>query len=241
MKIHRIDVERENIPLTKPYAVAYESKDAIDLIFTRIETDAGHIGYGSGSPSAAVTGEEFDATFHALTDGRLTDFVGRDPRAIGGLIRELRTLLPNRPAATAAVEIALWDLFGKALDQPLVQVFGRHHRGLLTSVTIGIQPVEETLADAREHLANGFRCLKLKIGHELEVDVERIAKLRQLAGDEIPIRVDANQGYSRHDAIELFEQTRAYKIEFFEQPMKPAQDSELWELPDEMRAAVAAD
>lgn len=241
MKIHRIDIERDEIALTKPYAVAYESKDAVEMMFARIETDTGLVGYGAGTPSEAVTGEVFNDSFQTLTDGRISELVGCDPRAIGGLIRGLREQLPGRPAALATVEIALWDLLGKCLEQPLVDLFGRHHNGLLTSVTIGISSVEETLEDAKQHLANGFSCLKLKIGHDLELDLERIAKLRERVGNDVVIRVDANQGYGPKDAIALFERTRAHDIELIEQPMKPELDGELRELPEALRDTIAAD
>ncbi|MEO0813742.1 MAG: dipeptide epimerase, partial [Myxococcota bacterium] len=165
MKIHRIDIERDAVALTRPYAVAYESKDAVDMMFARIETDNGLVGFGAGTPCEKVTGEGFDASFQTLTDGRITELVGRDPRAIGTLVRLVREQLDKRPAAMACVELALWDLLGKSVEQPLVDVFGRVHAGLLTSITIGISSLEQTLEEAKEHIANGFLCLKIKIGN----------------------------------------------------------------------------
>ncbi|MEO1172156.1 MAG: dipeptide epimerase [Myxococcota bacterium] len=241
MKIVRVDVERESIPLTKPYTVAYGTKDTQELLFARIETDVGHVGYGSGSPSKPVTGEDFDESFGALTDGRLSALVGRDPRAVGTLLDVLRQGFRERPAALATVEIALWDCFGKACGLPLVDILGRRHQGLPTSVTIGISPLGETLADAREHLAKGFRCLKLKIGHDLEADLERITKLRELAGPATLIRVDANQGYSAAETIRLVNETRDQSIEFIEQPLPPSGDSEVRAMPDSVRERLALD
>ncbi|MEM6533016.1 MAG: dipeptide epimerase [Myxococcota bacterium] len=241
MKIVRIDVEREAVPLTKPYTVAYGSKDTQELLFARVETDVGHVGYGSGSPSKPVTGEDFDGSFSALSDGRLSHLVGKDPRALGTALDGLAEAFPGRPAALATVEIALWDCFGKSLGLPLVEVLGRKHRALLTSVTVGISPLDETLEDAREHLARGFKCLKLKIGHNLDEDLERIAKVRELAGSDVLLRIDANQGYAAAEVPRLIEEIREHAVEFVEQPLPPGHDAEVRAMSDAIRGRLALD
>ncbi|MEL6340441.1 MAG: dipeptide epimerase [Myxococcota bacterium] len=227
MKINRIDIERSSIPLIRPYTVAYETRSDVDLLFARVETDTGLIGYGSGSPAAAVTGESFEAAFKALTDGRLTELIGSDPRAIGSVIHQVRRCFSRLPAAMATVEIALWDLFGKATSTPVVDIIGRCHRRLPTSITLGIQSVERTLADAEEYLGRGFHVLKVKIGHEFERDIECISRLRELGGDKVELRVDANQGYSFDETRALFDQVEALGVSVVEQPMAPSDDERL--------------
>ena len=75
--------------------------------------------------------------------------------------------------------VALYEKLGfERLDKPLVALLGRAHAALPTSITIGIQDAAATLAEAREHLAKGFRVLKIKLGDDLEVDLERLALLR---------------------------------------------------------------
>ena len=101
------------------------------------------------------------------------------------------------PAARAAVDMALYDLAARERGVPLVEMLGRAHDTLPTSITIGIKPLEETLAEAAEYVSRGFRILKVKIGLDLERDLERLARLRESVGSRIAIRADGNQGYSR--------------------------------------------
>ena len=89
---------------------------------------------------------------------------------------------PLTPAARAAVDIALHDLLAQRLGVPLAEMLGRVHEALPTSITIGIKPVAETLAEADEYLGRGFRVLKVKIGDSLEEDLERLARLRERVG-----------------------------------------------------------
>lgn len=241
MKIQTIDIVSQRIPLTRPYTVAYETKDAIDILLVRLETDSGHVGYGSASPSRAVTGEVFEEALGALTDGRLSVLRGRDPRAVGTRSAELVALLPGLPAAQALLELALWDLVGKALEVPLVRLLGAVHQGLPTSVTIGIQGIDATLADAREHLAQGFCCLKIKIGHEVDQDIELLHRLRESLGSEVRLRVDANQGYTSRSLQRFWKATQHLDLELLEQPFPPTENAALRALDPSLRAEIAAD
>ncbi len=87
--------------------------------------------------------------------------------------------MPANPGARAAVDMALHDLLAQHLGVPLVEMLGRAHEELETSITIGIKSLDETLAEADEYLGRGFRVLKVKIGDALEEDFERLAKLRE--------------------------------------------------------------
>src|SRR4029453_2091100 len=98
------------------------------------------------------------------------------------LLTELGRRLPHTPAARAAVDIALHDLWARALGAPLGELLGRFHEALPTSITIGIKPTDEALAEADEYLARGFRVLKVKIGKSLEEDLERLSRLRERVG-----------------------------------------------------------
>ncbi len=113
--------------------------------------------------------------------------------------------MAGAPAAMAATDIALHDLVGKTLGLPLVDIPGRAHESLPTSITIGIMPLDETLEEAKEYVGRGFSILKIKTGLDLEQDIERVLKIREHFGPEIRIRVDANQGYSFEDFIRFFE------------------------------------
>ena len=152
MRIQEIQTWREAVELTRPYSISSRSMSAVDLFFVRIVTDTGHQGLGSGSPGEEVTGESPDATEAALSAMRQGLLIGLDPRQLGTLCRRIRPDLESTPAAQAALDMALHDLFCRIVDVPLVDFLGRSHVSLPTSITIGIKSIEESLAEAEEYL-----------------------------------------------------------------------------------------
>ncbi len=241
MKITGIETWKSDVALTRPYTIATRTIDAVELFFVRLRTDDGAAGHGSASPAENVTGESYAACGAALAEDRLEWLAGRDPRHLGALCGELKSRLQQTPAARAALDMALHDLFARILDVPLVDVLGRCHVALPTSITVGIQSTEQALAETEEYLGRGFRCLKVKIGLDLEEDLERLTRLRELAGPEVAIRVDANQGYSPEGARRFHAAVTGLDLELIEQPLPAAAVGELRALPDELRRIVAAD
>ena len=241
MKITSIETRLECFPLTRPYTIAFRSVDSVEMGLLEITTDEGFIGRGCASPEPYVTGEDQELCAAALADDKLDWLLGRHVRDLPRLCRELRERFPRTPAARAAVDIALHDLFGQAHDRPLVDVLGRAHSSLPTSITIGIKPTVETLEEAQEYLGRGFRVLKVKLGHSLDEDLERLSKLRESIGPDVLIRVDPNQGYEVADVIAFFEGTSDLDIELVEQPVAVDKMNGLRNLPAAMRERIAAD
>ena len=241
MKITGVETWRRAVELERPYTIATRTITAIELFFVKVASGEGAVGVGSASPAQGVTGESYDACAAALAPERLEWLEGRDPRHLGALCRELRTTMRATPAARAAVDMALHDLFARLLGVPLVDVLGRCHDLLPTSITVGIQPTEEALAETEEFLARGFRCLKVKVGLDLEQDLERVTRLRRLAGPGVTIRVDANQGYDSDQALRFHRATADLDLELIEQPLPAASVSAMRSLPREMRRRIAAD
>jgi L-Ala-D/L-Glu epimerase / N-acetyl-D-glutamate racemase len=196
---------------------------------------------GAASPEPFVTGESHQATREALLGGALDGLAGEDVRELPRLCRNLARKMPGAPAARAAVDMALHDLYAQELGLPLADVLGRVHEALPTSITIGIKPLAETLAEAEEYRARGFRVLKVKVGLSLEEDLERLARLRERVGAAMAVRVDGNQGYSAGEVSRFFEQTANLDLEFLEQPVPADAIGELRDLSDQARSRIAAD
>jgi L-alanine-DL-glutamate epimerase-like enolase superfamily enzyme len=150
--------------------------------------------------------------------------------------------MPETPAARTAVDIALHDLLSKHFNIPLVDMLGRVHHSLPTSITIGIKPtIEETLEEAEEYYLKGFKIIKLKIGKSVEQDVETTRKLHEKVGHNMKIRVDANQGYSPENLRNYAQQTEGLGLELIEQPSKKDRVQEMFEVPENLRKVCAAD
>jgi L-alanine-DL-glutamate epimerase-like enolase superfamily enzyme len=242
VRIRRVEASLERFPLTRSYAIAGQPPVTdVENVVVRVETEDGSFGLGAGSPGEHVTGETFEACRGALSPANLDWLRGRDLRTLPALCREAQDWFPRTPAARAAVDIALHDAAAKRAGLPLADLLGRAHEALPTSITIGIKPLSETLAEADEYLGRGFRILKLKIGDAIEEDLERLAKLRERVGARAVIRVDANVGYSIQETARFFERAAAWDVEFVEQPVRREAFAQIRILPLPWRARIAAD
>lgn len=240
MKIKNIIVWKEDLKLTRPYTIAYETVSSVENLFVLIELDNGITGIGAGSPAEDVTGETITAGKKALEDSLDAILMDRDIRFFQSLLQTLHGSLKDTPAALAAVDIALHDLAAKMLQIPLVDFLGRFHESLPTSITIGIKPVNETLEEAREYLAKGFSILKVKTGLDVDQDIERILRLNEEFKNTIRIRVDANQGYGALELGHFFDKTEGL-VELIEQPLNCRNITSMKSLPDHIRKLSAAD
>lgn len=241
MKIKNIQVWNADLGNTKPYTIAFKTVDEVRNAFVEITLDNGVTGIGSGNPSEYVVGENLSQTLEALQEKNLDFLVGRDIRDFYQLTFEVQQKFPKNPAARAALDIALHDVFTKFLGVPLVKFLGQKIKTMPTSNTIGIKSVEDTLKEAAEYIKNGFKVLKVKLGRDISEDIERLVKLREKFGNSVVIRIDANQGYSVDQTIEFYKKTTHLNIELIEQPLPAKAVKEMKALPDEIKLKIAAD
>jgi len=242
MKIKSVEVWKMNLGSTRPYTIAFKTVSDVDCVFLKITLENGIYGIGAANPSQQVVGESIDDTLATLSEENLEFLKGRDIREFYGLLDEVMMKFPKTPAARAAMDIAIHDAFTKFLNIPLATFLGQKIQKMETSVTIGIKNVEETLDEAKEYYDAGFRCLKVKTGRELNEDIERIVKLREIySGSEVRIRVDANQGYDKNALVKFYEATKKLDVELVEQPVKAAEVELLKGMPDEVKALIAVD
>lgn len=241
MKIKEIKAWSADLGNTKPYTIAFKTVDEVWNAFVEITLENGITGIGAGNPSEYVVGESFEQCMEALQPKNIAFLVGKDIREFNQLTYDVWMRFPENPSARAAIDIALHDAFTKFLDVPLVKFLGQKIKKLPTSNTIGIKNVEETVKEAEEYKKRGFKVIKVKLGRDLDEDVERVIKLREKLGSSMAIRVDANQGYTREQTIQFYGRCYDFDIELIEQPL-PAKDiAEMKSLPKEVREVLAAD
>ena len=167
--------------------------------------------------------------------------MGREVRELNTTLRALAGATPGAPAARAAVDMALHDLLAQDLQMPLVDLLGRAHRELPTSITIGIKDTQDTLVEAKEYLERGFRILKVKLGQQLDQDIERLSRLRASLGNSVILRVDPNQGYRAGDLEHFIKRTEGLNVELLEQPLPADNIQALRDLPATLRSRIAAE
>jgi len=166
---------------------------------------------------------------------------GVDIGAFIGLKSRISNDLVSTPAANAAIDTALFDVFCKSLDVRIVDYLGQQHTSLPTSVTIGIKEEHGVKADLEEYLAKGFNIVKIKIGNDVDRDIAILRKLREWGGSGLKIRVDANQGYTKNDLLKLIHETQETGLEFVEQPYHAPAFDKMRELNDDIRICCMAD
>lgn len=150
--------------------------------------------------------------------------LGCDPQRVEWLKHRWLTFAANwrhlARYAWAGVEMALFDLLGKAFRLPVVQFLGGAYRHEVEF--IGYVFIDEPEANARlaaEYVAQGFRTLKVKVGRNIEQDVERLRAIREAVGDGVRIRIDANMAWSVNTAIQAIRRLEPFGLEYVEQPI----------------------
>ncbi len=224
-----------------PYTIAYETVERTTNIFVRIETSGGVVGYGCAAPDLMVTGETPESVIRAIEEVAVPELKGQDPLRIARHVHELQLSLAEDSAALAAIDMALYDILGKTAGLPIWRILGGYRRSIRTSVTIGIMPVEESIAEARAWIERGFHCLKVKGGRVLAEDIERVTKIREAVGEHVKLRFDANQGYTVKEALSFVRSTRSVGIELLEQPTPSRKPDLLGRVTGKVAIPVMAD
>lgn len=227
--------------LEEPYTIAYETVTQVTNIFLRMETNRGATGYGCAAPDEKITGETHESALKALQETAFPLIRGSDPCRPAMIMERLRMRMISHPSALAAVDMALYDIMGKSANLPVWKLLGGFRDRMKTSITIGILPLEATLERAKERVSEGFKCLKLKGGLDVDSDIERVCRVREILGRGIEIRFDANQGFTIEQTLRFVERTRNAKLELIEQPTPKNEIDSLGRVTSAVHIPVMAD
>jgi len=192
-------------------------------VFVRIETRDGLVGWGEAACLGGPTWSEESAESIAVTLERyvLPWLVGRDATQIEALRLEMARHVQGNPFARAAVEMALWDLNGRALGVPVHRLLGGRVRDRVPlSWSLAVAGGDAEVAEARDKVARGHRIFKIKTAaHPVAEDVARVRAIREAVGPDVRLRVDANQGWDRPTALRAIRAMEPYDLDFVEQPV----------------------
>ena len=244
MKITRV----ESIPILVPLKQGLTTKTAhgehIDspYVLVRVHTDTGLVGLGEATLAPRWSGETSPSCVAAINDILDPLLRGQDPTRINALKPRIDKAIVHNPFTKAAVEMALWDLAGKAAGVPVYQLLGgRALDEIPIKMVVGAFPVPQATALAKRFLDWGVQCLKVKVGLDPQEDLQRVAAVRQLAGPDIPIGIDANCGWTPPVARRMLARLEEYDILFAEQPIPPTHVDELASLRQSTTIPVMAD
>jgi L-alanine-DL-glutamate epimerase-like enolase superfamily enzyme len=211
----KIGTVRHDLALEVPFAISRSVTSTHAIVVAELHHGS-FIGYGEASPSAYY-GDSPDLAEEAIDGaGR---FIGNDPFAILRVSESMAEAYPRSPSGRAAVEMAMFDLAGKMVGEPVFRMLGLSGmRVPRTSLTVGVTDV--ALAERRLPYLRGFPILKAKVGFGDECGLLDLLKRKTTA----TLRVDANEGWTLNEALTKIDDYRdEYAIEFFEQPL-PKED-----------------
>ena len=214
--------ETVELALDVPFTIARGTTTTTENVVVTLEYE-GESGYGAAAPSRRYG--ETAATVEAVLPDLLSavEEVG-DPFARRRIHERMDAVVRGNPAAKAAVDLALWDLAGKLLEQPVYRLLGLSADAERppTSFTVGIDDTQAMARRAREAADAGYPVLKVKLGTDRDLDI--VESVRAVAPD-VALRVDANEAWTPAEAVRKCQALAKFDVEFVEQPV-PAEDPE---------------
>ena len=243
MKIQSIEIGKVSIPLKKPFKTALRTVHSAEDIIVKVIADSGEVGFGNAPPTAVITGDSQDSIIAAIRDTLAPKLVGMEIDNLEGIMTALDTGMLHNCSAKAALDIAVYDLFGKCYGLPLYKLFGGYCRSMETDLTISLNEPEEMVRDSLEAVAEGYTALKLKVGNDPALDIRRVQAIRDAVGPNVKIRLDANQGWNAKEAVRTIRRFEAdgLDIELIEQPVKAHDFDGLKYVTDHVETDIMAD
>lgn len=221
MKITDFKIYGLSIPLKKPFKTALRVVNVLETNIIEIGTDAGDIGFGEASPTAVITGDAKGSIRDAIEEYIFPAIKGMDIEDIENIMLKINKSMLKNSSPKAAVDMAIYDLFGKHYKIPLYKLFGGAKKEFDTDITVSVNDPVEMARDAVEYVNSGYNTLKLKLGIDSNLDIQRVKAIVDAVGTKVKIRIDANQGWNAKEAVRTIRKIEdlAFNLELVEQPV----------------------
>src|SRR5262249_43448859 len=239
MKITGLDTYFLSAPLPQVVRTSTHEISRVSEVIVKLTTNAGHVGVGEGHGPFLCRGPEGLRVVNDILKTTTPLVVGHDPfdgeriwqdlfaltytsvRGIPAMARQQRQLV----TAMSAIDIALWDLMGKAIERPVYALLGGALRQRVPAYATGFyyrdnERPDDLRREAALYLEKGYRTLKVKVGGLTpEEDARRVGFIRDIVGDDVALMLDANQGWDLRTAICAAQLCEPYNIFWLEDPM----------------------
>ncbi|UNK46365.1 enolase C-terminal domain-like protein [Arthrobacter sulfonylureivorans] len=219
MKIERIEAIPYAIPYTHPLKFASGEVTTADHVLLRVHTDTGLVGVADAPPRPYTYGETQASIVAIVEQVFAPQVTGLDVLDRGKIHAVLNRTIHNQ-VAKGALDIALWDLMGKATQTPVHKLLGGYTDHMRVSHMLGFRPAQELLDEAlRFGEEYGITTFKLKVGRRpLGLDIEACHVLREGLGEDVDIYLDANRGWTANEALEVLRRTEGLGLSLLEEP-----------------------
>src|ERR1041385_180474 len=245
LKITRIETIPISVPVKPEFAIRSGrggSHTGSPFLLVRIYTDEGVTGIGESSCTPRWSGKDQFTGAHLIRAYLEPLLIGENPIAVESLTGKFRLAFAANYFTKAAVEMAWWDIAGKAACKPVYELLGGRVRdSIATKWSVsGLEP-QKAAEIAHWAVAQGFAAMKVKVGIEPESDIARVRAVREAIGPRVKLGVDANGGWSVETAIETIGRLKEFGIYFAEQPVSPEDVARLAEVRNKIGMALIAD
>ncbi|HOY28177.1 MAG TPA: dipeptide epimerase [Flavobacteriales bacterium] len=230
-----------SIPLKAPFVTSLGALEAVESVVVRITTNDGLVGWGECNPFWSISGETQE-TCMSVGKHIARVLIGHDATDIEGLHALLDRLIFANNSIKSAFDIACHDIAAQAARLPLYRYLGgSENRTLITDYTVSLGTKEKMAADAQAIVHNGFQVIKVKLGGAPQEDIERVLAIRAAIGNPVPLRIDANQGWSPEQAILVLNALGDANIQHCEEPIPRWQFMELRRVKEASPIPIMAD
>jgi L-alanine-DL-glutamate epimerase-like enolase superfamily enzyme len=219
LKIIDIKIYPFDLPLKDVFQIATMSLSKAQNVLIHIYTNEGIDGWGEAASFHALVGETQQINFAAAKEIKEL-LMGKNPLEISSLMQTMDHFLPHNTTIKSAFDMALYDIAAKVADLPLYRYLGGQKREIETDLTIGICDPAEAGEKALAVRSMGFRMIKIKLGLDFKDDYKRLKNIRSAVGNDPILRIDANQGWDRINAVKNLDAFYEFDIEFCEQPCR---------------------
>jgi o-succinylbenzoate synthase len=196
--------------------------DTVEDVVVLIRTDSGHTGYGEAPATAVITGDTHGSIIEAIDGFIKPRLIGEDVANLNRLCGLIQTSMERNTSAKAAVEIAVYDLWAQLHNAPLYRMLGGGDPVITTDITISVDYIDKMVADSVAAVERGFESLKIKVGKDIGVDIERVRAIYAAVENRALLRLDANQGWTAKQAVYALQtlEDAGIRLELVEQPVK---------------------
>lgn len=243
MRITHIETTVLTTPLKKAFKTALRQTSVSESLIIKLHTDDGQVGFGGAPPTAVITGDTMDSIRGAIESFIGPAIIGMDIEEFDTLMKRLHGSIYRNTSAKAAVDMALYDLYGKHFNIPLYKLFGGARKEIESDITVSVNSPEEMAEDAAGYVKRGYTTLKTKVGLDCELDIVRVRKIREAVGKDIKLRIDANQGWNAKEAVRTIRmlEDMGMDLELVEQPVKAHDVDGLKYVTDNVETPIMAD
>lgn len=243
MKITDVRLGMLRVPLKTPFKTALRTVEAVEDIVVSVHTDTGNTGYGEAAATAVITGDTHGSIIEVIRKLIGPRLVGMEVADLNRILQVIHGSAERNTSAKAAVEIAVYDLWAQLYGAPLYRMLGGGVPSITTDITISVDYIDKMVADSLSAVDRGFESLKIKVGKEIGVDLERVKAIYAAVEGRALLRLDANQGWTAKQAVYAIRtlEDAGVQLELVEQPVKARDIAGLKYVTDRVHTPIMAD